>query len=61
MMAENKERKGLERDISMCGKSIVWFLVRLAYLLEQKVKNELAGLQRVDCLWDYQIDLRNSF
>ena len=40
MMAENKERKGLERDISMCGKSIVWFSVRLAYLSEQIVKND---------------------
>jgi hypothetical protein len=28
MMAENKERKGLERDTTMCGTPQAWFPMR---------------------------------
>ena len=42
MMAENKERKGLERDTTMCGTPQAWFPMRNSR--EQKVKDELDQL-----------------
>ena len=42
MMEENKERKGLERDTTMCGTPQAWFPMRNSR--EQKVKDELDQL-----------------
>ena len=45
MMAEYRVGKGLERDITICGALKDWFLIKMTYSHELKVK---AGICRME-------------